>query len=478
MKKLFFRLIFLFLLISSNYTFSQDFSDIYLSGTINADPDFIEIIMIIKVDDGDFTAGLFIPNQFVYDLKSSKVQMNNDSIYVKFPGLADYVGVWSDELGAYIGFWKQGNKSFPTDLKQIPKTEVDYLKRPQTPTEPYNYITKEISVDNVKGNSVLAGTLTLPDTIGTYPLVVMVTGSGSQNRDEEIAGHKPFLVIADYFAKSGIAVFRYDDRGFAKSKGNIATSTTEDFMTDALEVVRYFKTFPNINSDQIGVIGHSEGGLIAMMLAAKYPKDISFIISMAGPGVPIKELMVKQMKDISLAEGIDAETVEILGEMQAKALDIPGKAKNQTEMREMYTSLYEEYGKNFSEELRNEYRLNAQGINTAVMQFSNPWTKYFVNIVPEKYIKKIKCPVLAINGSIDIQVNADSNLEIIEKSLSSGKCPYYEIKKMDGLNHLFQKAETGNVDEYFHITQTISDEVLVLMKDFILNHPKRKTAFY
>lgn len=477
MKKIFYLSLFLFLIVSSRFSFSQDLADKYLKGTINAGPDHIEIIVIVEIEKGEFVAGLYIPDQFAYNLRASKVGFKSDSITIKFPRLADYEGVWFDSLQGYKGFWKQGNQSFPTDLMQISKSDVNFLERPQTPKGPFGYISKEISVENVKGNSILAGTLTLPDTVGCYPLVIMVTGSGAQNRDEEIAGHKPFLIIADYFAKNGIAVFRYDDRGFAQSKGNLATSTTADFVTDAIAVVRYFNNYPNICSDKIGVIGHSEGGIIAMMLAAKYPKEISFIISMAGPGVPMKQLLVKQMKDISATQGIDAETVEILSEMQAKVLNIPEKAKNQADLRALVTELYDEYGQKFSEEKRNEYKLNANGINIAVMQFSNPWMKYFLTIEPEKYIKKIKCPVLAINGSKDMQVNADSNLEAIEKYLSGGKCKYYEIQKLEGLNHLFQKAETGSADEYFLIQQTISEDVLVLMKDFILNHPSKR-VFY
>lgn len=477
MKKIFYLSLFLFLIVSSRFSFSQDLADKYLKGTIDAGPDHIEIIVIVEIEKGEFVAGLYIPDQFAYNLRASKVDFKSDSISIIFPRLADYEGIWSDSLQGYKGFWKQGNQSFPTDLMQISKSDVDFLERPQIPQGPFDYISKNIDIENIKGNSILAGTLTLPDTIGSYPLLIMVTGSGAQNRDEEIAGHKPFLIIADYFAKNGIAVFRYDDRGFGESKGNLMTSTTEDFMTDAYAVIRYFKNYPNISSDKIGVIGHSEGGIIAMMLAAKYPKEISFIISMAGPGVPMKQLLVKQMKDISAVQGIDTETVEILSEMQAKVLDIPEKAKNQADLRALVTELYDEYGQKFSEEKRNEYKLNANGINIAVMQFSNPWMKYFLTIEPEKYIKKIKCPVLAINGSKDMQVHAESNLEAIEKYLSNGKCRYFEIHKVEGLNHLFQKAETGSPDEYFRIQHTISEDVLVLMKDFILNHPSKR-VFY
>jgi len=448
--------------------FSQDFNPLYLSGTINADPENIDILMIIETEKGNFTAGLYIPDQFVYNMSTSKVVMTKDSLIVKFTGLAEYAGVWSDEFNGYKGAWKQGKEAYTTDLKSVDKTEADFVERPQTPKPPFSYVEKEILVENEKGNSVLAGTLTLPDTIGTYPLVIMITGSGAQNRNEEIAGHCPFMVIADYFAKNGIAVFRYDDRGIAESKGNLSTATTEDFMYDAIAVVRYFDDYPNINSDKTGVIGHSEGGLIAMMLAAKFPKDIDFIISMAGPGVPMKELLAQQMKDISIAEGLDSTSVEILSEMQTKILDIPEKSKTQADMRNLLTVVYDEYGQKFSEDLRDEYGLNSKGINTAVMQFSNPWMKYFLTIDPEVYLKKIKCPVLAINGSKDIQVKAGPNLKAIENCLSNGKCKYYVIQELDGLNHLFQQAELGTVSEYFRLKQTISEEPLLLMKDFIL----------
>ncbi len=280
--------------------------------------------------------------------------------------------------------------------------------------------------------------------------------------------------MADYLTRNGIAVFRYDDRGVFESTGDIMNSTTYDFMTDAYTVIKFFESNPNIDNKMIGVAGHSEGGIIAMMLAAKYPKNVDFIISMAGPGVDSKTLLQKQIADISRASGIDEESIEILNGMQLELMNYAENAKDLVELRKEITSLYEKYGKMFSEEKREEYGLNQSGINRAVMQFSYPWMKYFLSINPDDYLKKVKCPVLALNGTKDIQVDADINLLAIEKSLSDGKCKYYKVEKLEGLNHLFQLADKGTVEEYFTIQQSFAEEPLVLIKDFIKELPTKK----
>lgn len=453
---------------------SQNAENIYLKGTINADPDFIEIILIIDNSDPVPQASMYIPEQFIFDMEAQKTELKNDSLYIQFKSMkSEYYAVWNADSSFYQGYWKQAGKEFPTNLKTIDKSETAGFQRPQSPEPPYNYVVKDYKIENKKGNSVLAGTLTIPDTTGVYPLVILVSGSGAQNRNEEIAGHKPFLILADYLTKNGIAVFRYDDRGFAESTGDIMNSTTYDFMTDALAVIKYFESNPNIDKTKIGVSGHSEGGIIAMMLAAKYPKDVDFIISMAGPGVDSKSLLVKQVEDISRADGMDDQSINILNPMQMKLMDVSEKSKDLADLRKRITDIYNEYEPMFTEEQREEYGINQRGINKAVMQFSYPWMKYFLSIDPAVYLKKIKCPVLALNGTKDIQVNADINLAAIEKNLSSGKCKYYRIEKIANLNHLFQNADKGTVKEYFTIQQSIAEEPMVMIKDFILSLPEK-----
>jgi fermentation-respiration switch protein FrsA (DUF1100 family) len=204
-----------------------------------------------------------------------------------------------------------------------------------------------------------------------------------------------------------------------------------------------------------------------MMLAAKYPKNVDFIISLAGPGVPMRELLLKQMDDISRAEDIPEAHLQILFKMQSELLDVATKKMEMTELRKEIKAVYDKYGANFTEEERNEYRMNESGLNMAVLQFSQPWIRYFLTIDPAVYLKKIKCPVLALNGTKDIQVSSKENLAAIEKHLSEGKCKNIKIIELEGLNHIFQKSETGQVQDYYKIQQTISPDVLPLLVEFI-----------
>lgn len=473
MKQLLTFLFFIVFLTSNLISYSQKSENIYLKGTIEADPDFIEVIIIVDNSDTIPEASIFIPGQFLYDMKANKTEIISDSLYIKFKRMgSEYHGIWNTDSMFYQGYWKQAGKEFPTNLKTIDKSETANFQRPQTPEPPFNYVIRDYKVENKKGNSVLAGTLTIPDTTGVYPLVILVSGSGAQDRNEEIAGHKPFLILADYLTNNGIAVFRYDDRGFAESTGDIMNSTTYDFMTDVLAIAKFFESNPNIDNSRIGLSGHSEGGIIAMMLAAKYPKNVDFIISMAGPGVDSKSLLVKQIEDIHRANGMDEQSIEILHSMQVKLMNVPEESKGLVELRKNVTKLYEEYGKMLTEEQREKFGINQQGINNTVMQFSYPWMKYFLSLDPADYLKKIKCPVLAINGSKDIQVDADSNLAAIEENLSNGKCKYFKIEKLEGLNHLFQHADKGTVEEYFTIQHSMAEEPMILIKDFILGLPK------
>ena len=296
-------------------------------------------------------------------------------------------------------------------------------------------------------------------------MVILVSGSGAQDRNEEIAGHKTFMVIADYLTQNGIAVFRYDDRGIAESKGDFANSTTYDFMTDTEAVLNYFYDFPNIDKTNIGVLGHSEGGLIAFMLAAKETKKLNFIISLAGPGVPIKELLVQQLKDVNKSFNFPDEHIEVMCEMQSEILDIATKNVDMYELRKNIKIIYDKYAQHFTEEERQKYQIGDAAINVAVMQLSSPWMKYFIKIDPGKYIKKVKCRVLSINGSTDLQVKMEDNLNSIEKNLKTKK--EVQIVAIEGLNHLFQKSETGAISEYYTIQNTIEQLVLDKIVEFI-----------
>jgi len=468
MKSFFFKSLFFLLLICiiSQNTIAQE-NMIYLQGNIETDVAPLEVIFIIDNSTEDKNTSMYVPKQFIYDMKA-ETKLIEDSIIITIKNLkAEYIGVWNDTVQTYFGTWKQGNQNIAVGFNKIKKTELSFLERPQTPQLPFGYIEKNICIENKKENSTLCGTLTLPDNQNQHKLAILITGSGAQDRNEEIAGHQPFKVIANYLTNQNIAVFRYDDRGYGESKGNFSKSTTYDFMTDAYAVVNYFKDYPNIDAKSIGVIGHSEGGMIAMMLAAKYPKDIAYIISLAGPAINIKSLMLKQSEEINRAAGIKETDITWMRELNSKSFDIAIKSKDITSLRKQIEELFESYSTALTQEQKEELMLNQQGINLAVMQLSSDWMKYFLTFEPSKYLRKIKCPILALNGTKDIQVDCDENINGFKNYINPKKCKNLETHKMKDLNHLFQTAENGAVEEYFYTSETFSVKALQIIVDFI-----------
>lgn len=460
------RYIITLVLIALTFICKGQFITDYLRGDIHIGENKVGIIIRFEEFSDSKEAKLYIPEQMIYSLKASETKVIGDSISLKFSKLSAVIsGKITNDV--FTGICRQAGMELPTNLKFVNKEDVSFINRPQTPEPPFPYIEKEYIIENEKGAVQLGGTLTLPDSVNVHKLVILVSGSGAQDRNEEIAGHKIFLVIADYLTRNGIAVFRYDDRGVGKSLGNINESTTADFVEDVNCIIKYFDKHPNIDSKKIGILGHSEGGIVAVMTAAKYPKNVAFIINMAGPGVNTKDLMIKQAHDVYLSQGIHPDTVKILGDMYVDMINAPGNTKNISELRKRLTEIFNYYGPYFNEEQKSKYKINNSGINQAVLQFSSPWLNYFIQIKPSEYLKKVKCPVLALNGDMDIQIDADMNLNAMEEGLRNGKSEYFEIYKLDGLNHLFQVAENGSVEEYFYIEQTIDEQVLKIIYEFI-----------
>lgn len=307
------------------------------------------------------------------------------------------------------------------------------LNRPQTPKPPYPYTTEEVSFKN--GDAVLRGTLTLPENYTkNTPALVMVTGSGLQNRDEEAFGHKPFAVIADALARQGIVTLRYDDRGFGESTGDVVNSTIEDFKNDAAEGIRLLRN----RFKHVGVLGHSEGGTIAMMLAAD--KSVDFAISLAGMTVSGKELLLRQNRDALAGIGLSSDVVDIYCKHLSAGMDavIAGKVPEPVNDTQLPAVLN-------------------QNLNKALQQFATPYMHSFIRLSAKDNLAKTSVPLLALNGTKDTQVDYVNNLAAV-KALASGKP--FTVKSYEGLNHFFQHAETGSADEYGKIEETISPEVL------------------
>ena len=369
------------------------------------------------------------PDQGARDIPITVERDATGKVTIRIPSLgATYQGQWL--ASQIVGSFKQWGSSLPLTL--TPGEER--LNRPQTPEGPFPYATEEVSFTN--GDAVLKGTLTLPEGCSRKtPVLVMVTGSGLQNRDEEIFEHKPFAVIADALARAGIGTLRYDDRGFGQSSGDVAGATTEDFKNDALAGIRLLRE----RFDRVGVIGHSEGGTIALMLAAG--KQADFIISLAGNVVSGAETLLWQNRLAFTAAGYPAETVDTYCRALEEAFDacIAGKPMPSAGKYDLPDAL-------------------KQNFSLATLQIQSPYMKYFLALDVRPMLGSITCPVLALNGSKDQQVEPQSNLGALRSGLPADTPA--QIECLDGLNHLFQHCTTGAATEYKEIEETFAPEAL------------------
>ncbi|NTV04157.1 alpha/beta hydrolase [bacterium] len=317
------------------------------------------------------------------------------------------------------------------------------------------------------GDVVLAGTLTLPEGPGPFPAAVLLTGSGAQNRDEELFAHKPFLVLADHLTRAGVAVLRADDRGVGGSTGSVSLSTTADFAQDALAGVALLRARPDIDGGCVGLIGHSEGGIAAPLAAARAPEAVDFVVLLAGTGVPLDEVVLRQTELILAATGTDslqiadelAQTRLVLGLVAAGADSATIRAELE---RHVVARQAEEPG-----DALTPAELKAT-LDTAVAGVVTPWFRYATALDPRVALREVRCPVLALNGGRDLQVDPDQNLTEIERALREGGNPDLTIRRLPGLNHLLQTAATGHPGEYGQIAETMSPVALDAVRDWIL----------
>lgn len=341
------------------------------------------------------------------------------------------------------------------------------LKRPQTPAKPYPYYSEEVRFRNDSANVTLAGTLTLPSKEGSYPVVILISGSGPQNRDEEILQHKPFLVLADHLTRNGIGVLRYDDRGTGESTGDFKTSTSLDFSKDAESAVNFLKTRRDIDTTKIGLAGHSEGGLIAPMVAAR-SRDIAFVVLMAGPGMELKKALLLQDGLIAKAYGMSDANVKKLVGINEKAYDLVIQSTDLQKLKTDMTRFVNDHISEIPDKLITEQMTREQFAAARIEGLSSPWTQFMLKYDPGKTLEKVKCPVLAINGEKDMQVVPDENLAAISLALKKGGNSNVTIKKIPDLNHLFQECATGSPKEYQEIEQTFSPVALNEISRWIL----------
>lgn len=400
----------------------------------------------------NFTATMDSPKQGAKGIPIEKASFINNQLNINSEKLnITFVGTYKDNK--IVGKFMQNGLSFDLILTPYSESESSILIRPQTPKPPYDYPTENISFKNAKDGNSLAGTISLPKDKKDFPIVILITGSGAQNRDEEIAGHKPFAVIADDFAKKGIATLRLDDRGIGESSVGSRNDTSENFAGDIDAAVDFLlkRGYKNI-----GLVGHSEGGMIAPMVATSN-KNVKFIVTLAGPGVAISQLMYRQNEDILKQAGLPEDVVK----------------KDLNQKKAMFNYIANYKGKNisadFSDFLAKTFPNQSSQEKSAYSQLTEPWMTYFLQYKPAENWTKIKIPVLALNGSLDLQVSAKPNLEAIKMALTKAGNKNFKTEEIQNLNHLFQTATTGSPDEYGEITETISPKVLDIVSNWILS---------
>lgn len=342
--------------------------------------------------------------------------------------------------------------------------EVSAPLRPQEPKAPYPYDEEEVIYSSSAAGVTLAGTLTLPRSGKQSPAVLLIAGSGRNDRNETIFGHKPFLVLADHLTKQGFAVLRVDKRGIGQSTGNFDVSTTEDFAADALAGVEYLKTRKEVDAEQIGLIGHSEGGLIAPMVAVK-SNDVAFIVLMGGAGVTGEATLYAREALISRAMGVTEEQISHQLDLQQQVLSV---IKNESDLEKAEKLLREIVAKQLANLPKEEQQTSADVMEAQMKRCNSKWFRYYLTYDPITSLKHLKIPVLVINGELDSQVLPKQNLPVIAKILEKSGNRNYRIIEFPKLNHMFQTCETGSILEYGKIEETIAPVVLDTLSDWIL----------
>ncbi len=413
----------------------------------------LPLILNIKKNGSLYSSTMDSPKQGAKDIPVDKTDFVNNELSFEQKMLgATYKGKLAN--GKIEGTFSQNGMQLP--LTFTPNTgNGSALNRPQTPKPPFSYHTEDITFQNPADKNTLAGTIAQPENFDkNKPILILITGSGTQNRDEELFEHQPFAVIADDFAKKGIATLRLDDRGIGGSSKGTANDTSYNFATDINTAVDYLvsKGYRNI-----GLLGHSEGGMIAPVVATMN-KNVKFLMLMAAPGTPTDQLLIQQNE---------------------RAGKLAGQSDLQTEQsRKVNSGIYRfiknysgnDYEKDLQQFLTKNFagQMNETAIQNIQRQTSSPWFRYFIKFDPDTYLSKIKIPVLAVNGSLDFQVPSKENLEAIGQSLKKAGNPNFKTEEMPGLNHLFQEAKTGAFTEYAEIEQTISPTALDQMTGWIL----------
>ena len=422
------------------------------------------IIHFQQSEQNQLLATLDSPDQGIADIPVDTILLNDHYFTLKIEAIkAEFQG----QLTApdiIEGTLIQGGMTMESHLNRI--TKIASRNRPQEPQPPFPYQSEDITFQNTRDNIRLAGTLTYPNDKGPFPTIILISGSGAQDRNEAIFGHKPFLLLADYLTRQGFAVLRYDDRGIGDSEGNIALSTSKDLANDVIAAIQFLQKQPEINTENIGLLGHSEGGIIAPMVALR-SDSVKFMILMAAPGLSGEEISYYQSEAIGRAAGQDEAVLQLNQSYSRKMFAQVKQHKEIEKLKKELIQINEQYLQELEALLGTLPEGARKNQHIQIETLLLPWTQFYLSFDPAVTLQKIDIPVLALNGDKDIQVPAEKSLKAIQNALQSGENPPAMIKKIPGVNHLFQPCITCTLEEYAQIETTMAPEVLSIIGEWV-----------
>lgn len=455
---------------------TKDIAGIW-EGKLNVGIELRIVFHFSKNDDGSLKGTMDSPDQNVKDIPCNKVTVTADSVIAEVKLINGVYRAAITNDSTLTGLWLQGAGSFALTVKHVDKA-TEIKPKPQTPKPPFNYNSEDVEYNNADSSMHFGATFTYPKTGGPFVTAILITGSGQQDRDETILNHKPFAVIADYLTRNGYAVLRVDDRGMGKTTPlDVRNATSADFAKDVEASLAYINTRKEVDKNRIGLIGHSEGGLIADIVASRN-KNIDFIIMLAGPGTKGDELLADQTRAIIMAAGVSKEAADAYKQAYQVILE-NAISMDTTSATNASMKYYKEWMQKTDPKILKELEAGDEDDNAVrkmisqmTAQFSTPWFKYFLQTDPAVFIKQLNCKVLALNGSKDVQVLPEQNLAGIKSALEKSKSKKYEVHELPGLNHLFQHCKQCTVAEYGQLDETFAPEALEMMVKWLNENVK------
>jgi len=444
-------------------------------GTLNAGRELIVLFQLYKANDTSYNGLLLVPAQSNAGIIIGKVAVQDDSViaYIASPHITFRSVRVNDST--LVGQWQQGGAALPLT---VTRSSNDVVKRPQTPKPPYPYNSQDVEYDNADKSVHFGATLTWPKTGDHFPTLLLITGSGQQDRDETIFEHKPFAVLADYLTKKGYAVLRVDDRGVGKTTGAFTNVTSADFAKDVEAGLAYLRARTEVDKTKLGLLGHSEGGVIAPMVAAANP-NVNFIVLWGAPATGGLITNTQQNTYNLQKAGLSAEAVNAFGILHTNELSLFATAVDATALHAQIKPVYDTWKQQQPAAVLKALHAGdtvivGQSIYSIyTMLYSQPWMRFFITHNFMADIAKVHCKVLAINGAFDQQVDATTNLAAIDSVLQVNHV-VHSVVALKGLNHLLQPAGTGDLSEYGTIEQTIAPAALQTIGDWLDKNVKSK----